>query len=356
LGFYYGRTLRLKQAGRLIRCVQESSYDYQAHLAMKSNFPRRGALWMVAAGASLWGTDTMIRAPLTLHLSSATIVFIEHLILGIALFPVLWFTRKHWLAFSRYDWLAAIGIAWGGSALASYLFTDAVRMGNPTTAVLLQKSQPIFAALLSGVILSEPLGFPFWSRLAVALAGAYLVNFGSYVPHAPSAGRGSLLALAAAGLWGASTVLGRFLLLRISFLILTALRILLALPPLAAAVWLEHSKSFVRIDAHQALSLLLLALVPGFAALMIYYYGLQHSSASKASVAELCFPLTAIVLNWYFLKIQVSGAQVVGFILLVAAIFSWDGWPRASFSWNRLRPMAVHPVVQPKRPEIYPKS
>jgi drug/metabolite transporter (DMT)-like permease len=298
---------------------------------------RRGALWMVAAGASLWGTDTIIRAPLTHQLSSVTIVFLEHFILGMALLPVLWFTRKQWLGLRWNEWLAVIGIAWGGSALGNYLFTDAVRMGNPTTAVLLQKSQPIFAALLSALMLSEPLGFPFWTRLVVALAGAYLVDFGSHVPNTQHAPPATLLALAAAALWGASTVLGRFLLARVSFLVLTALRVVVALPPLAVAVWLENSKPFVAVDAHQAGSLLILAAVPGFAALMIYYYGLSHSSASKASVAELCFPVTAVVLNWYFLKIPVSDAQAVGFVLLAAAIFSWDRWPVAAFSWNRLR-------------------
>ncbi|MCU1260122.1 MAG: protein of unknown function transrane [Bryobacterales bacterium] len=304
---------------------------------MKSGSPRRGALWMVAAGASLWGTDAIIRAPLTHSLSSAAIVFLEHLIVGAALLPVLWYARKEWLALSAREWLCAVGIAWGGSALASYLFTDAVRMGNPTTAILLQKSQPIFAALLAAPLLREPLGLSFWSRLAIALSGAYLVTFGRYLPNAPHAGSASLLALAAAALWGASTVLGRFLLLRISFPVLTALRIALALPPLAAAVWWEHGPALGTIHSHQAGSLLLLALVPGLAALMIYYYGLENSSVSKASVAELCFPVTAILLNWVVLRVSISGAQVMGAVLLAAAIFSWDRWPAAIFCWNRLR-------------------
>jgi drug/metabolite transporter (DMT)-like permease len=316
--------------------MQESCYVERLD-AMKSAAPRRGALWMVAAGASLWGTDTLIRAPLTHHLSSAAIVFLEHLTVGAALLPVLWHARKEWLALSAREWLCAVGIAWGGSALASYLFTDAVRMGSPTTAILLQKSQPIFAALLAAPVLREPLGLSFWSRLGIALSGAYLVTFGSDLPNAPHAGPASLLALAAAALWGASTVLGRFLLLRISFPVLTALRIALALPPLAAAVWRVHGPALGTIDSRQAGSLLLLALVPGLAALMIYYYGLEHSSASKASVAELCFPVTAILLNWAFLRVSISGVQVMGAALLVAAIFSWDRWPARALSWNRLR-------------------
>src|ERR1700676_2955534 len=128
---------------------------------------RVGLLW-VAAGACLWGTDTVFRRPLTFHLNSVTIVFLEHLILSLVLLPLLWTRRSEWAKLSGRKWIAVIGIAWGGSALATVLFTESVRTGNPSTAVLLQKSQPMFAGLLAGMFLSEPLGIRFFSRLAVA--------------------------------------------------------------------------------------------------------------------------------------------------------------------------------------------
>lgn len=291
---------------------------------MKSDRTRRGALLWVSAGACLWGTDTLLRAPLTSHLSSASIVFLEHLILGAVLLPVLWIWRGEWLKLGRNEWLAVVGIAWGGSALGTLLFTEAVHLGNPTTAILLQKSQPIFAALLSGVFLLEPLGVPFWSRLAVALGGAYLIQFGYSIPSSGGMNSAPLMALGAAGLWGASTVLGRFLLLRTSFLMLTSLRIVVALPPLAATVWFQHPKIPATMDLRMASGLLLLALIPGFAGLMLYYHGLSHSRASRASVAELCFPATAILLNWYYLDARVSVFQAAGFLLLCGAILSWE--------------------------------
>jgi drug/metabolite transporter (DMT)-like permease len=285
---------------------------------------RRGALVWVSAGASLWGVDTILRAPLTSYLSSATIVLFEHLILAVALVPTLWIHRDRWLRLRWSDWLAVIGISWGGSALATYLFTEAVHQGNPTSAILLQKSQPIFAAFLSGAFLLEPLGVPFWSRLAVALAGAYLIQFGSSVPHVEQLFGAPLLALGAASLWGASTVLGRFLLHRVPFLLLTALRIIVALPPLATAAWLGDASIHPLLDWSTFLRLLMLALIPGLAGLVLYYRGLSHARASRASVAELCFPATAVVLNWYFLHVHVSIVQAVGFLLLTGAILSWE--------------------------------
>ena len=54
---------------------------------------RKGALYWVSAGACLWGTDTILRTPLTSHLSSASIVLLEHLILAATMLPVLWIWR-----------------------------------------------------------------------------------------------------------------------------------------------------------------------------------------------------------------------------------------------------------------------
>lgn len=284
----------------------------------------RSGLWWVALGASLWGTDTFFRRPLTAHLSSTTIVLSEHLVLFVVLSPVLWTQRAHWRKLRGFDWAALIGIAWGGSALATMLFTEAVRLGNPTTAVLLQKSQPLFAALLAWFVLAEPLGPTFWIRFVVAMLGAYLINFGVQSPSAPVALTASLSAIAAAALWGSSTVLGRFLLRKLSFPTLTAMRVAAAIPLLVVLAAKESSGSALYITASDAATLVLLALIPGLAGLMIYYRGLANTYASRAAVAELCFPCTALLLNWMRFGTAISIEQGAGFILLAGAILSWQ--------------------------------
>ncbi|HKE25588.1 MAG TPA: DMT family transporter [Bryobacteraceae bacterium] len=285
---------------------------------------RAGLLW-VAAGACLWGTDTVFRRPLTGTLDSLTIVLLEHLITALVLLPSLWFHRREWLRLRAAEWAAVIGIAWGGSALATVLFTEAVRGGNPTTAVLLQKSQPMIAALLAGLFLSEPLGAGFWTRLAAATGGAYLISFGAHAPSTTGSGAASLLALGAAALWAASTVLGRYMLRNVSASTLTALRLTVALPVLMLGVSWQYPGFHIAIGARQASWLVLLALVPGVSALMIYYRGLRSSFASRAAVAELCFPATAILLNRIFFGTRLSVEQGAGFLLLIAAILSWQG-------------------------------
>jgi drug/metabolite transporter (DMT)-like permease len=275
---------------------------------------RWGILW-VAAGASLWGTDTMLRRPLAGSLSSVQIVWLEHLILTAVLWPVLVRSRREWQELGVREWAAAAFIAWGGSAAATAMFTEAIRTGNPTTAVLLQKTQPLFTALLAGAVLGERLGRTFWICFALAVGGGYLVSFG-WALATPQSAAAAAWALGAAALWGSCTVLGRFVLRSISFSTLTAWRIVLAAPVLTAAAW-----GPVRVDGPQGGRLLAMALVPGLAALLVYYHGLRQTPASRAAIAELSFPATAGLLNWVVLGVGVTAAQVAGFALLWGVIF-----------------------------------
>jgi drug/metabolite transporter (DMT)-like permease len=272
---------------------------------------RDRGLLLVALGSTLWGTDTVLRQPLAREMASAHIVFYEHVALIAVVIPVLLATRGELRRLRWKDWAALAGIAWGGSALATYCFTEAVRLGNPTSAALLQKLQPLFTVFLAAGFLDEKLSRRHWGYFFAALAGALLVTIGG-----PAGFRHDLLAaapaLAAAALWGSSTVLGRYVAARVSFLATTALRILLALPLLAALAFAPAGA--VRWPSvAQGLSLIWLALLPGFAALLLYYRGLRGTPAPLAAIAELCFPATTVALNWLFLEVQPTLAQGAGF-------------------------------------------
>ena len=54
---------------------------------------------------------------------------------------------------------------------------------------------------------------------------------------------------------------------------------------------------FLAAGAGDAWALIGLALVPGLLALLLYYHGLRAAPATAATIAELSFPLTALVVN-----------------------------------------------------------
>ena len=280
----------------------------------------RGVLW-VAAGATLWGTDTLLRRPLAGVLGPTQIVLYEHAILSVIVLPIIFRNRIELGKITRPVWLALIGTAWIGSALATVLFTAAIRSGNPTTAVLLQKTQPFFTIALARLGLKErwPRRFPYLAMIAIA--GAYLVAFGDGNLVRPAYSIQTwpaFLALGAAAGWGCATILGRITTASVSFELVTALRFVFALPLLLVAALIQRQAGLPSVP--QAMSLIWIALIPGFAALLLYYRGLRQTPASQATIAELAFPVTASLLNWYALGTSVAPLQIVGFALVWSAI------------------------------------
>ncbi|MBI4484045.1 MAG: EamA family transporter [Acidobacteria bacterium] len=279
-----------------------------------------GVLW-VAAGAALWGTDTVLRRPLAEVLPPLHIVFYEHLLLAVVVAPILIRQRSFLRKITLKEWWAVLGVAWIGSALATLLFTYSVRSGNPTTAVLLQKLQPVFAIALARGLLGERWHSTFPAVAAVSLGGAYLISFGGQDPWDPFShlnAVASLLALGAAAGWGSATILGRVIAPKIPFHLLTGLRIVCALPVLTLAV-LPQS---IAVPSRTNLPpLIALALIPGFAGLLLYYRGLRETPASQATLAELAFPATAAVLNWVVLGAGATALQILGFAVVWSSIF-----------------------------------
>ena len=102
---------------------------------------------------------------------------------------------------------------------------------------------------------------------------------------------------------------------------MTAVRFTLALPLLATfALWKGVLSPPASAHASDWTRLVGLALVPGLAALVLYYRGLVHVPASVATFAELAFPATALVVNYFALDASVSATQLLGFALLWATI------------------------------------
>ncbi len=303
------------------------------------NNVKKLAAWgpaLVFLAAVLWATDAPFRVHLTESLSSNFIVFAEHFVDILIAIPILIWSWADLKKLSAKEWAAILVIAIGGSALASVAFTQAFHYVNPSVAILLQKVQPLIAIVLAGVFLGERMHRSFWIWAIVALAGAYLVSFPNLVPqlYAGEAFNpntiGVLLALTAALLWGASTVLGKFVLRTAAFQTLTALRFLIAFVFLgflnAAQGTFPVWSSVTMTDW---LFIAIIALASGVFSLFLYYYGLQFTKASIATIAELGFPLAAVVVNAYFIAglsqpgttLGLYLGQWIGALMLLFALY-----------------------------------
>jgi len=288
------------------------------------------SLFIVLA-ALLWASDALFRLPLTQHLSSWVIVFMEHLLALVFVLPILWRNWERVKVLNTKQWWSVIFIGVAASALATVAFTASFSYVGPSVAILLQKTQPLFTFLLAFLILRESLPKNFWWWAVVALVGGYLISFPEIVPELSlynSGAIGIMLALLAAILWGSATVFGRFLSRDLPYTLVTALRFIVALPFLAMILFFNNSLGAVAdISWRDFWYLVIIMLGPGFGAMYFYYRGLKVTRASVSALLELTWPLAAVVLNWIFLHEVLSWVQILGGLMLIGAIAKITIWP-----------------------------
>ena len=246
------------------------------------------------------GSDALLRRPLARSTSVATIVFGEHLVLVAA----------HAAADpggARRDVAARLAdvsprrsrSAPAPSAVATILFTQAFVDGDPVTPV----GAPEGAAGRRGgralVLLGERPRQRFACYFVPALVGTWLMAF----PHPTSIGSDSTLladALCArrGGALGRSgPCSGATSRATCRFEHVTTLRFTFGLPASAIALLVLGAPAFA--SAHDSFWIAVLALVTGAVAMSLYYYGLRTTPAVAATLAELAFPVTAVLVGYF---------------------------------------------------------
>jgi drug/metabolite transporter, DME family len=284
---------------------------------------------LVAVAAALWGLDAWIRAPLAQSTKVGTIVFGEHVVLVALTLP---FVLAALTAVWRLGWrhvLAAVVIGAGSSAVATILFTQAFVQGHDyVTPVVLQKVQPVIAVACAGVILGERPTRRYALYFIPALVGTWLMG----VPHPfhPTVHglRTTLYALGAAALWALGTVLGRYLARDMRFEHVATLRFVFGLAGSAVALLVLGAPAFA--SGHDTVWIAVLAVVTGFLALGLYYYGLQRTPAVAATLAELAFPVSATLVLYFKFGQAPTHLQWIGLALTSLVVALLPARPRGT--------------------------
>ncbi|MCP2333227.1 EamA-like transporter family protein [Actinoalloteichus cyanogriseus DSM 43889] len=279
--------------------------------------------WLVACAAALWGTDGLLRKPLAETLPASSVVFWEHLIIVLVMLPFLPSAVRAFRRSGVRERVAMVTIGVGSSALATALFTAAFAVGDGITPLVLQKLQPLFAVLAAYLLLGERVRARYWAFALPALAGAWLLSFPDPLSVQISALQPALLAIGAAVLWAAGTVLGRVVSRSIPARDVTVLRFGLGLPAALAVLTVQGDP--LAVGWENAVGLILLALIPGLISLSVYYLGLRGTPAARATLAELAFPATAAFIGVTVLGEHLVATQWIGFVVVITAITAL-GW------------------------------
>ena len=273
----------------------------------------------------LWSIDAYIRQSLFL-LSPLLIITIEHGMGSIIFLPSI---IKNWdkiINITKKGWLSIIGVSFLGGVLGTYFYTKALGYTGYielSIVVLLQKFQPLFAISLATIILKEKITKRFIILSIIAVIGGYLVTFGLNPIKLWNNNNmvAAFYAILAALCWGSSTVLGKYILKNLSFSLVTALRLLLTTVfGIIIIISIKINLLYSAISIQQWQAIFLIVFTTGTLALFIYYYGLKNIPASHATIFELFWPLSAVLIDWIINEKTLSVMQLTGAIMLLGSM------------------------------------
>jgi len=287
---------------------------------------------LVIIAASLWAVDGIVLRPSLYSLPVPIVVLIESTIVAVLLTPFFIKKFSSLKKLRKKDWLAFFGVALLGGAIGTMSITKAlfyVNFVNLSVVILLQKLQPVFAIVLATIFLKEKLPKEFFLWAGLAILGAYVMTFGLSSPNFSTGDKttiAALFALVAAFSFSSSTVLSKRALKNVDYEMGTYLRFLFSsIIMLIIAASTGDISSLSQITTKQIIIFLIIAFTTGGAAIFLYYYGLKRISASVASICELAFPLTAVVLEYFVHGNILSSIQWIGAAVLLLSILKVSG-------------------------------
>ncbi len=281
---------------------------------------------LIAFAAFLWSLDALLRVSLY-SLPPSTVVFWEHVLAAFFLAPFIFKRQKEIFELTKREWIAIILVSLFSGALGTTLYTAALGKVNYiqfSVVPLLQQLQPIWGILTAAIILKEKLNKQFLMWAGLAIIASYFVTFKDLTVNFAT-GQGTIiaafLALSAGIVWETSTSFSKVVLNRTSFWTTAFLRF--ALTPIFALIFvfvLGQQNTLWAVTSDQWMKLLAITFSTGGVALVIYYIGLKQTPARVSAIAELTWPVSAVVIDYAYFKNALSLTQILGAVVLIFAM------------------------------------
>ncbi|MBU0472362.1 MAG: EamA family transporter [Nanoarchaeota archaeon] len=292
-----------------------------------------GSLAIMLA-ALFWSLDGIFIRPKFYDLPATLVVFLEHLLGFIVLSPFIilsWHKIKQlsWKSWSAIVWVSIFGGVIGTITITKAFFAAIYGETTFATVILLQKLQPFFALIMAAIILKEKLSkrFYFWAVLAV-IAG-YVLAFGKSglnILEIDIWHHAAFYAFIAAFSFGSSTVFGKRIVNHLNFKSTAALRF--GITTLIVFVIVLFTGDIYKVNnlttTHWNL-LILIVFTSGAMAMFFYYMGLRRVPASIATILELFWPFSAIILDYLINKNVLNTVQIFAALILLICFYQIIG-------------------------------
>ena len=233
----------------------------------------------------------------------------------------------------RAEWLLAIA---AGVMLALHFWTWIASLHYTTVAssVVLVDMQPIFVAIMSGMLLQERATRRQWWGIIVACVGAIIIGMGDAHAEGTFSRRaffGDGLALLGAVFVSGYYIIGRRLRQKLDLWFYIGIVYGIAALVLLAAVAIDPKADLTGYDPREWLIFLALAAGPMMLGHTGVNYALRYVRAYIANIALLGEPVGATLIAWLLpgLKEVPSGATLAGAVLIGAGILLGAARPSA---------------------------
>ena len=286
---------------------------------------------MIIIAASMWGIDGVLLTPSyfsEFHFYNIDIiVFIAHFIPFLFLNVFFFKKYKYLKVFTASDLTYFLLIAVFGGVIGTLSMVKALQLSQfsqYSIVILLQKLQPVFAIFLAALLLKEKPTKRFYLVAVIAVLSSYVLAFGLKSPALLEANnvKACLYSVLAAFSFGSCTVFGRKVLNKYDFSTSTFYRFTFTSIIMFFIILIKGETQFVGsfVSNKSMFSLAIFIAFFGLSAVFIYYCGLKGTTASTATLCELAFPLTSVIMEGILRHRVMSFIQIIAALILISAI------------------------------------
>lgn len=287
---------------------------------------------LIVIAATMWGIDGILLTPRYFSygfFDVKFIVFVSHLVPTIILSILFFGEYKKIKYFEKNDFIYYGLIALFGGTIGTLSIVKALQLSNFSLSLVtvIQKMQPIFAVILAYFLLNEKPKKRFYIIFVITLISLYFLIFGLNNPtllpkNNLSAAFYSLLAAVS---FGSSTVFGKKIVNKFSFVTTTFYRFLFTtiISGILLVIFSKSSIESARIyfSNSNIYTLTIIIAVYSLSAILLYYKGMITTKATYATICELAYPLSSVIVEAIVFKRILSSVQLLFAAILVVSIF-----------------------------------
>jgi drug/metabolite transporter (DMT)-like permease len=219
------------------------------------------------------------------------------------------------------DFLFFLSLGIVGITLPNLFQNYGMTMTQSHLSAIIQASGPIFTIILAVLILKEPLGRNKVAGTIIALSGTILLVTGSELDLFGTTSFGNFLVLLSAISYAISSIMSKKILHKYDPLSAATMSMFLGTIILIGLTIFESpTQRIPQITAEGWVIILILAILPGALALLVWYMILRTTEVSRIILFIYLIPIFAAVISYLWLREEILLSTVIFGALIICGV------------------------------------